>query len=75
MMAPAAVMVNILGDRHGPAHVDGLSKALNIPQVAVHIYGKIETKPERKMGHITALGQTLDEARQRAEEARSNISI
>src|SRR5205823_4105749 len=48
-----AVMVNILGERAGEAKVEGLEQALAIPNVSVHIYGKAETRPERKMGHIT----------------------
>src|SRR6185503_11199094 len=52
MQQPAAVMVNILGEHTGPAQPRGISQALQIPGVSVHIYGKAETKPERKMGHI-----------------------
>lgn len=72
---PAAVTVNILGDRTGPAAARGVEEALKIPGVAVHIYGKAETRPERKMGHVTATGATLEEAREKAERARTLISI
>jgi len=41
----------------------------------VHLYGKLETRPQRKMGHITAIGATLEEARQGARKARALISI
>jgi 5-(carboxyamino)imidazole ribonucleotide synthase len=75
MVAPAAVMINILGDRQGLAEVSGLEEALAIPGVSVHVYGKLETKPERKMGHITALGDTLEEALEKAEKARHLIRI
>lgn len=71
----AAVMVNILGTSQHPAQLDGLVKALAIPQLSVHIYGKAETKAERKMGHITALGKTLAEAQERALQARQFIDI
>ncbi len=75
MVVPAAVMVNILGERNGAADVEGLEQALAIPNVSVHIYGKMETKIERKMGHITATGRTLDEAMEKAELARSKILL
>lgn len=75
MKVPAAVMINILGKAQHPAQVDGLSKSLAIPEVAVHIYGKEETKPERKMGHITATGATMDIAHKRALKARKHLTI
>lgn len=75
MVVPAAVMVNILGERDGPMEVKGLADALKIPGVSVHLYDKHPTKIDRKMGHITATGKTIDEARNRAEEARRLLSI
>jgi 5-(carboxyamino)imidazole ribonucleotide synthase len=41
----------------------------------VHIYGKAETKYERKMGHITATGSTASSAFRKAKQARSYLSI
>ena len=73
--APCSVMINILGERNAPSDVRGLEEAESIPGVSVHIYGKRETRPERKMGHITAVGATLSEARERAERARTQITI
>lgn len=75
MMVKAAVMVNILGDREAPAEVTGLEKALQIPQVFVHIYGKKDTKAERKMGHITAIDKNIHSAYNKAKLARSYITI
>ena len=75
MKVPAAVMVNILGERSGKAEVTGLEEALKIPGVAVHVYGKLETRPERKMGHITATGKTVEEALEKATRARKHITI
>lgn len=75
MKVPAAVMVNILGERSGPAQVTGLEESLKIPGVSVHIYGKKETRPERKMGHITAVASTLDAALENATAARKVINI
>ncbi len=75
MIVPAAVMVNILGERNAKANISGLEKALAIPQVAVHIYGKADTKTERKMGHVTATGNTIDGAYKKALKARKYITI
>jgi 5-(carboxyamino)imidazole ribonucleotide synthase len=75
MQVPAAAMVNILGNRTGAAEPRGVDEASAAPGVSVHIYGKAETRPERKMGHVTAVGDSLKEAQERAEEARAKISI
>ena len=75
LLAPAAVMINILGERDGPSKLEGLEKALAIPEVSVHLYGKSPTKIDRKMGHINATGSTLEEARDRAMAARKQLKI
>jgi phosphoribosylaminoimidazole carboxylase PurK protein len=75
LKVPAAVMINILGQRQGKADPQEVHKAEQIPGVAVHIYGKAETKPERKMGHITAIADSVSEAESAAQQARSIISI
>ena len=75
MVVPAAVMVNILGEQDGPTKLKGLHEVLETPHVSVHIYGKSPTKVDRKMGHITATGNTTDEARDRARQARKQLRI
>ncbi len=75
MVVPASVMVNILGDRKGNAEVTGLDKSLKVPRASIHIYGKAETKPERKMGHVTVTAKSLTTARKNAKLARERISI
>lgn len=75
LKVPAAVMVNILGDRSGPAELTGLADALAVPGVSVHVYGKHETRPERKMGHLTAVAATVDDALANATAARKALSI
>lgn len=75
MLTPAAVMVNMLGDRTGKVQVKGLADAIKIPGVFVHIYGKEETRPERKMGHITVVGKNLATCLRNAKKARGLISI
>jgi len=75
MKHPAAVMANVLGEREGKARPEGIEEASKLPGVFVHVYGKMDTRPERKMGHITAVANTLGEAKERAEKARTLISI
>jgi 5-(carboxyamino)imidazole ribonucleotide synthase len=75
MVAPAAVMVNLLGTKMGPAVAEGLADALAVPGAHVHIYGKPTARVGRKMGHVTALGQTLAEAETTARAAADAISL
>ncbi|MGB3617100.1 MAG: 5-(carboxyamino)imidazole ribonucleotide synthase [Catalinimonas sp.] len=62
-----AAMVNLLGapGHTGPAHYEGLADVLAMPGAHVHLYGKQQTKPFRKMGHVTLVGE--DPARLRAD--------
>lgn len=75
MQVPAAVMINILGERNGDVKIKGDDKVLAKSHVHLHLYGKGPTKQERKMGHITATGKTLAEARKKARIARKRVSI
>lgn len=75
MIVPAAAMINILGERLGPADVKGMDNVLAIPGAYVHIYGKKETKPERKMGHITVIGDNIEDVVKKAMKARKMITI
>jgi 5-(carboxyamino)imidazole ribonucleotide synthase len=75
MKVSAAAMVNILGEREGKAEPKGVEEAERIEGVKVHIYGKMDTRPERKMGHLTAVADSLEEAKAKAEKARRLISI
>lgn len=75
LLFPAAAMINILGNRNAPAEVKGLEKALKLPRVSIHIYGKMETRIERKMGHITAIADNINKALRHAKKARRLITI
>ncbi len=75
LQVPAAVMINLLGKRAGLVETTGLNAALAIPGAAVHIYGKLETRPNRKMGHVTVTSATTETARARAEEAANCIIL
>jgi 5-(carboxyamino)imidazole ribonucleotide synthase len=66
--APAVATVNVLGSADGGDPVANLPAALEIEGAHVHLYGKA-ARPGRKLGHVTALGQDLDETRARARRA------
>jgi 5-(carboxyamino)imidazole ribonucleotide synthase len=71
-LRPAA-MANLLGDRWAAGEPDW-RKGLAFPDVKLHLYGKAEARPGRKMGHLTALAPTPAEARRRVLEAREAIA-
>ncbi|HEX9069974.1 MAG TPA: 5-(carboxyamino)imidazole ribonucleotide synthase [Ktedonobacterales bacterium] len=75
MVTPVAVMVNVLGRADGSATSEGLDAALAIPGAHVHLYGKLASRTGRKMGHVTALGQTLAEAEARALAAADALRL
>jgi 5-(carboxyamino)imidazole ribonucleotide synthase len=75
MRTPAAAMVNLLGRCQGPGQPIGLEKALAVPGAHVHIYGKTICAPGRKMGHVTALAETVEEALARAKQAAEAITF
>jgi 5-(carboxyamino)imidazole ribonucleotide synthase len=72
MLMPAAVMINVLGERDGPTDIQGVEAVLSTPETNLHLS---PTNVDRKMGHITATGRTLQEARDRARAARRSLSI
>lgn len=73
MIAPAAVMINLLGEEEGSGYPAGIDQALTVAGAHVHVYGKESTRVGRKMGHITALGQSMEEAEQKAATAAKYI--
>ena len=72
-----AVMVNLLGqpDGGGTAQIQGLEEALKIPGLSLHLYGKSESRPFRKMGHFTVTAATVEEALAKAEHAKAVLKI
>lgn len=75
-MSPAAV-VNLLGapDHLGPARYRGLKSVLRIPGVYPHIYGKSETRPYRKMGHITILDADRKHLKHKADQVKALLQV
>jgi len=75
MKTKVAVMKNILGTKLGDGFPKGIDKALKIPGVSIHIYNKKESRPARKMGHITVVGDSIKICLQKANSARKFLSI
>jgi 5-(carboxyamino)imidazole ribonucleotide synthase len=75
-LSPAA-MVNLLGapGETGKPVIRGLEQTLAISGVCLHLYGKASTKPFRKMGHITVLAPTIEQAKAKAMQVRDTIEI
>ena len=71
------VMINLLGetDYSGNAIYQGLEDIISIPGVHVHLYGKLTTKPNRKMGHVTVTNSSMSEAKRVAKIVKSKLKI
>ena len=71
-----SVMINLLGESDGPSKLLGLEEAYNNDSnLHVHFYGKSTSATDRKMGHITTIGKTVDEALERAAQAKKIVKI
>jgi 5-(carboxyamino)imidazole ribonucleotide synthase len=69
-----AVMVNLLGDVWLRSNgKPDFASALAVPGVKLHLYGKLDTRPGRKMGHLCILGPTIEIAMERASAARAAL--
>ena len=74
IVRPAAI-ANILGDAwHGVAPPD-FAAALAVPGTRLHLYGKREARPARKMGHLAAVADTTDEAIRRVMDALGRLGV
>lgn len=73
----AAAMVNLVGEDgySGPVVYDGLETVLGMEGVYPHFYGKTETKPFRKMGHITILADSIDELADKVDVVKSIMRV
>ena len=73
----AGVMVNLVGKEgyKGPVYYKNIEHILAIEGVNPHIYGKKETRPFRKMGHITVINKDLKLARKIAEQVKETIEV
>ncbi|KGO93250.1 5-(carboxyamino)imidazole ribonucleotide synthase [Flavobacterium subsaxonicum] len=73
----AGIMVNLVGEEGYSGNViyENIEKILGQDGVTPHIYGKKETRPFRKMGHVTIVNQDIAEARRVAQEVKSTIRV
>lgn len=76
MVKPAA-MINLLGDKSfsGPYVIKNLNQIHQVEGVYLHLYGKKESKPVRKMGHITILASSVDEVKAKANKIMNLIGF
>jgi len=75
LRAPGVAMANILGRESGIGAVADYPAVLAHPAAHLHIYGKEESRKGRKMGHVTALAGTVEEALHIAEEAERSVQF
>jgi len=73
MVAPAAAMSNLLGDVWPAEGSPDWAASLRSGDVKLHLYGKAQARPGRKMGHITALGSSVDDAVAKVKAARNTL--
>lgn len=73
----AGIMVNLVGEEgfSGEVVYENMEEILKIDGVTPHIYGKKQTRPFRKMGHVTIVNQDIDKAREIAEIVKKTIRV
>jgi len=73
---PSAI-VNLIGSNNynGNAIYDGLENILSMDNVFVHLYGKIITKPGRKMGHVTILSSDYSDLTYKANKIKNSLKV
>ncbi len=71
------VMVNLVGEEGHTGNViyENIDNIMTMEGVTPHIYGKKQTRPFRKMGHVTIVNEDLNEARRIAEEVKKTIKV
>lgn len=73
----AGIMVNLVGEEgfSGQVVYENIEKIMAIDGVTPHIYGKRETRPFRKMGHVTIVNENMTEARKVAQQVKETIRV
>jgi 5-(carboxyamino)imidazole ribonucleotide synthase len=71
LISPCAI-VNLLGDEWGNGEPN-FAAAMEVPGVRVHLYEKLSARPGRKMGHLSSVGATAEEALERVLEAKRRL--
>ncbi|GAA0873553.1 5-(carboxyamino)imidazole ribonucleotide synthase [Gangjinia marincola] len=72
-----AIMVNLVGaeDHTGDVHYRNIEEIMRLEGVTPHIYGKRQTRPFRKMGHVTIVNKDINKARSIAEKVKETIKV
>jgi 5-(carboxyamino)imidazole ribonucleotide synthase len=73
----SSVMINVIGSENhsGEPIYEGLNEVLKIDNAFVHIYGKLQTKPGRKMGHVTVLSNEKQDLIHKANKIKQLLSV
>ena len=73
----AGIMVNLVGEEghKGDVLYENIEEILGMTGVTPHIYGKKQTRPFRKMGHVTIINKDIDSARKIAEQVKKTIRV
>jgi 5-(carboxyamino)imidazole ribonucleotide synthase len=76
IVIPSA-MINLLGEPGftGPAKYEGLKLVLAMEGVSVHLYGKVHTKPFRKMGHVTVVDHNRTRLMEKAKFVKHTLKV
>lgn len=72
-----ASLVNLIGEKgfSGPVVYEGLEEVLALEDAFVHLYGKNETRPGRKMGHITIIGKDRHDLVRKAHQVKRSLRV
>ncbi len=73
LITSATVMLNLLGVRPGSGVPDTIVGLLQNPRVSLHLYGKKDSRMGRKMGHLTAIGNSVEDAQERLIKAEQDL--
>ena len=70
-------MLNLVGAEgySGKVYYEGLDKVKKLPKTYIHLYGKTETKPGRKMGHINLLADSREELLEKLSQVKAMIKV
>jgi len=73
----SSIMVNVVGNKghSGPVQFEGLEQVLQIDNAFVHLYGKKETKPGRKMGHVTIMSAEKQDLVHKANKIKQILMV
>jgi 5-(carboxyamino)imidazole ribonucleotide synthase len=72
-----SLMLNLIGEEghSGSVFYKGMDEALKIKGVYIHLYGKHETKPGRKMGHVTIIGENKNDLLDKARSLKEILKV